>query len=88
MHQEEQQYNKLLRLYEETRVRHLREQRERREALYTTLPELAALDRKLAEGSVAATKAALEGNSDALNSLGETNRRISEQKKQILVSAR
>ncbi len=87
MHQEEQQYNKLLRLYEETRVRHLREQRERREALYTALPELAALDRNLAEGSVAATKAALEGNSDALNSLGETNRRISEQKKQILVSA-
>ena len=87
MHQEEQHYNRLLRRYEETRVRHLHEQRERREKIYEELPELALLDGRLAEGSVVAARAALDGDTTALEQLAETNRRISEQKQQILQSA-
>ncbi|MBQ9767015.1 MAG: ATP-binding protein [Lachnospiraceae bacterium] len=87
MHQEEQHYNRLLRRYEETRVRHLHEQRERREKIYRELPELAILDGRLAEGSVIAARAALDGDTTALEQLAETNRHISEQKQLILTGA-
>lgn len=87
MHQEEQQYNRLLRQYEETRAMHLREQRERREKIYTELPELADLDSLLAEGSVIAARAALDGDTTALDELAIKNRRISEKKQQILKNA-
>lgn len=87
MHQEEQHYNRLLRKYEETRMDHLRQQRERREEIYEALPELALLDGQLAEGSVVAAKAALDGDSAALDRLAETNRRISEQKQLLLTGA-
>lgn len=87
MYQEEQLYSRLLRRYEETRVQHLREQRERRKKIYTELPELSCLDDRLAEGSVLAARAALDGDATALDQLKETNRRISEQKIQLLLNA-
>lgn len=87
MHQEELQYNKLLRSYEETRTRHLREQKERRESAYRALPELADLDRQIAESSVAAAKAALDGDSSALDTLAERNTQIAAKKKELLQSA-
>jgi len=87
MHQEEHHYNRLLRSYEETRVRHLHEQRKRREKIYTELPELAQLDDQLAERSILAARAALDGDTTALDQLAENNHRISKQKQQILMSA-
>lgn len=87
MYQEELQYNKLLRSYEETRTRHIREQKERRETVYGVIPELATLDRKMAESSVAAVKAALDGDSSALDRLGKDNSRITLEKKELLQSA-
>ncbi len=87
MHQEEQYYNRLLRSYEETRVRHLHEQKLKREEIYAKLPVLAELDRKLASDSVSAARAALDGDTAALEQLSENNRKISSQKTQILQSA-
>ncbi len=87
MYQDEQLYNRLLRRYEETRVHHQHELRARREKIYQTLPELSVLDNRLAEGSVLAAKAALDGEPAALEALAETNRLLSEQKRQLLKSA-
>lgn len=87
MHQEEQYYNRLLRSYEETRVRHLHEQKLKREEIYAKLPVLAELDRQIASDSVSAARAALDGDTAALEQLSENNRKISLQKTQILQSA-
>lgn len=87
MHQEDLHYQRLLRTYEETRTRHLREQRTRREKLYTELPELALLDREIAEASVSAVRTAFDGDTSALEQLKQNNSRISSQKAQILQSA-
>lgn len=80
-------YARLLREYEETRNRHLHEQKERRETVYKELPAFTELDRQIAEASVSAARAALDGDSSAMNCLKEHNRQISEQKKALLVSA-
>ncbi len=87
MHQEDYHYSRLLREYEETRVRHLHEQKSRRERIYNELPEYAALDRQIAESSVSAARAALDGDTAALEQLTAHNARISEQKKQLLLTA-
>ncbi len=87
MQQNDMNYARLLRDYEETRNRHLYEQKNRREAVYKELPALASLDRQIAEASVAAARAALDGDSAAMNCLEEHNRQISEQKKALLTSA-
>ncbi len=87
MHQEDYHYSRLLREYEETRVRHLHEQKLRRERIYHELPEYAALDRQIAESSVSAARAALDGDPAALTALAGHNARISEQKIQLLRSA-
>ncbi len=87
MYREDLHYKRLLRDYEETRTRHLHDQKMRREQIYKELPELDALDRRIAEASVSAARAALEGNTEALDRLADNNHRISEQKNQILQAA-
>lgn len=87
MYQEEQYYNQLLRDYEETRTRHLHEQKLRREKIYRELPVLVSLDQQIAESSVAAARAALDGDSTALKELAQSNERISAQRKQLLQEA-
>ncbi len=87
MYREDLHYKRLLRDYEETRTRHLHDQRVRREHIYKELPELDALDRQIAEASVSAARAALDGNTDALERLADNNRRISDRKQQVLQSA-
>ncbi len=87
MHQEEYHYSRLLREYEETRAEHLRKQRLRREQIYREIPEFSALDRKIAEASVSAARSALDGDSAALDRLAADNRKISEEKQALLLSA-
>lgn len=87
MYREDLHYNRLLREYEDTRTKHLREQKIRREHIYEELPELDALDRQIAEASVSAARAALNGDSDALDRLANNNRTISEKKQQLLQAA-
>lgn len=87
MHPEEKYYNRLLRDYEETRARHLHEQKLRREKIYTELPMLFTLDQQIAETSVAAARAALDGDSTALEELSKSNQKISAQRKQLLQGA-
>lgn len=87
MYREDLHYQRLLRDYEETRTRHLHDQKLRREHIYKELPALDALDRQLAEASVSAARAALDGNTEALDCLADNNRRISEKKLQILQDA-
>lgn len=87
MHQEDYHYSRLLREYEETRARHLHEQKQRRDRIYEALPEFARLDRQIAESSVSAARAALDGDTAALERLTDTNRKISEQKQTLLCSA-
>ena len=87
MYREDLHYNRLLRDYEETRTRHLREQKMRREHISEALPELDALDRRIAESSVSAARAALDGDTTALDRLADTNRLISEKKQQLLLDA-
>ena len=80
-------YNRLLREYEETRNRHQRELTLRRDAVYKELPALSELDRRMAETSVSAVRAALDGDPSVLARLKENNLLISEQKKQLLSAA-
>lgn len=87
MYREDLHYKRLLRDYEETRTRHLHEQKLRRERIYKELPELDTLDRRIAEASVSAARAALEGDTAALDRLADHNRRISEEKQQLLCAA-
>lgn len=87
MQYEEQAYRRLLRQYEETRMRHQKEQRERRERLYAELPELAALDRQIAEASASAARAALDGDTTALEQLADTNRLIACRREALLQNA-
>ncbi len=87
MHQEDYHYRRLLRSYEETRTTHLWDQRARRDRVYGELPELDTLDRQIAESSVAAARSALDGDTGALDRLAETNRLLSDKKKQILQDA-
>jgi len=87
MHQEDYHYSRLLRSYEATRARHLHEQKLRRDKIYNELPALAELDRQIAEASVSAARAALDGDTAALEQLAENNRQISAEKHQLLQSA-
>lgn len=87
MQYEEQAYRRLLRQYEETRMQHQKEQRVRREKLYTELPGLAALDQQIAEASASAARAALDGNTAALEQLAATNRLISHRREELLQNA-
>lgn len=87
MYREDLHYQRLLREYEETRTRHLHEQKMRRDSVYEAIPELDVLDRQIAEASVSAARAALNGDTDALDRLAENNRLISEKKQQLLLSA-
>ena len=80
-------YHRLLREYEETRNRHRRELSLRRDTVYKELPALSELDRRMAESSVSAARAALDGDSSALARLKEDNLSISAQKKQLLSDA-
>lgn len=80
-------YNRLLREYEETRNLHRRELTLRRDTVYKELPELSVLDQKLAETSVSAARAALDGDPSALAGLKENNLLISAQKKKLLSAA-
>lgn len=80
-------YNRLLREYEETRNRHQRELSSRRGSVYKELPVLSELDARMAEASVSAVKAALDGDPSVLARLREDNLLISGQKKQILAAA-
>ncbi len=87
MNQEDYHYSRLLRGYEETRLTHLREQKTRRERVYKELPEFDILDRQIAEASVSAARAALDGDTSALDRLAEDNRLRSEKKQLLLQSA-
>lgn len=87
MHQEDLHYHRLLRSYEETRARHLREQKQRREQVYEKLPSLAELDRQIAEASVSAARAALDGDTRALEQLAENNRLLAARRQDILLAA-
>ena len=87
MQQEELHYRRLLREYEETRQLNESEQRRLQSELYDELPEVEALDQKLASESVAAGMRALEGDSSALKDLEETVRTIKHQKAQLLSAA-
>ena len=87
MHQEDYHYSRLLREYEETRARHLHEQKQRRDHIYGVLPEFARLDRQIAESSVSAARAALDGDTAALDRLAADNRKISEEKQALLQAA-
>lgn len=80
-------YAELLRAYEETRNRHLHEQKLRQEEIYNALPELAAIDREIAESSVSAARTALDGDNSLFADLQKHNRLLSEKKQQILTSA-
>lgn len=87
MNQEELNYHRLLHQYEETRAYHLREHMQRREEIYEKLPAFTELDHKIIENSVAAARAALDGNTALLETLEAGNRQISAQKAQLLLSA-
>lgn len=82
-----QQYESIMRRYEQTRDanRHLMD--ERRESVYRRIPEYRQLDTSI--GSVARDKAQsiLEGDDTALASLHDYIARISQQKQALLISA-
>lgn len=87
MQQEELHYNRLLREYEEARQFRESELRRLQSELYDALPEVEALDQRLASESVAAGMRALEGDTAALKDLTETVRSIKLQKRNLLSAA-
>ncbi len=81
------QYNSIMKGYEQTRDRnrHLTEQR--RQEIYTKLPEYGRLDESVGELSVAQAKLLLNGDDEALTRLRSSLKEISRQKKELLTSA-
>ena len=81
------QYNFIMKGYEQTRDRnrHLAEQR--RQEVYTKLPEYGKLDESVGELSVAQAKLLLNGDDEALTRLRSSLKEISRQKKELLASA-
>lgn len=84
MQEEDQIFKKLLRQYEDTRLLHERERRERKAALYEKYPIFDEIDQKIASESVAAATARLEGKTSDLSALNATLSSLSNEKKALL----
>jgi len=80
------QYDRLIQQFDERRMKARYEAEKRLNEVYEKLPRIKELDDAVAFESIEAGKAALKGDGDAISGLDEKIRRITEEKKSILVS--
>lgn len=81
------EYEAILRDYDEKQTRNRHALSERKAKVYAAIPVLSELDERIASGSVAAAKAALSGNPDAIADNSRAIELISSQKKQLIAQA-
>lgn len=79
------QYNKILREYEERRLKNKYELDKRIEEVYQAIPKIKELDEKIVSLSAESGRQALFGNTQALNKLREMTAQIKEMQKQLLI---
>ncbi len=77
----------ILREYDELRQLHRDIQRQRKEEVYSLLPDLEEIDQQLVQGSMQAAKQALQGNPSLLDDLEVKNRALIAQKAALLRQA-
>lgn len=82
-----QQYDSILREYEEKQNRSHREQLRRIQEIYKKIPEYAEMDHSISALCVAQTKKLLDGSDAALADLKRTLHALSEKKRTLLLSA-
>lgn len=89
------QINRILREYDSRQLRSRRELEERRIEIYAAIPEIEAIDRRLASGSIALARQLLNADTplqpsaisaSATEGLAEDNRRLSAEKQHLLSS--
>lgn len=78
------QYDKILNKYDARRIRAHFELEERRQEVYSRLPQIKAIDDKIIEGSVSRARLALQGQGSDLDNLKRENEALSEQKRELL----
>ena len=82
-----QQYDSILREYEEKQNRAQRQRLQRIAEIYTKIPEYEEIERSVSSVSVAQAKKLLDGDEHALLDLKHTLHRLSEKKLALLLSA-
>lgn len=80
------QYNKILRQYDQTRLKHKHLLDNRFQEIYEKIPAIKELDAAIASNAVESTRLALAGDDTAIASLQEKNRALSKEK-QVLLTA-
>lgn len=80
------QYDEIMRTYDENQIRRAHLIRTRKEALYKKVPRIAEIDREIAHNSVTQAKRMLDGDTDALAALSAQNKKLTDEKKKLLLS--
>lgn len=81
-----EQYDEIMRTYDENQIRREHLIRKRKEALYQKVPRIAEIDREIAHSSVLQGKRMLNGEEGALQDLSDRIAELSTEKKKILLS--
>lgn len=81
------QYDLIRRNYEEKQHKHHRLLLERKELIYSRLPQYQQLEEQLGTLSIARTRALIDGETDTARQLKEEFQTLTEQKKQLLTEA-
>lgn len=78
------QYQAIMRKYDEIQLRNRRLLSQRKEEVYQEIPELADLDKRIAESSVEQARKLIEGDGNALKELKKTLAELSREKQRLL----
>ena len=79
------QYDVILRQFDARRLRSKYMLDKRTEEIYNKCPEILDIDNRIAEQSIARAKRAIFGDVEALTGLDEDNRKLTDEKKRLLV---
>lgn len=80
------QYNKILRQYDQTRLKHKHLLDNRFQEIYEKIPAIKELDAAIASNAVESTRLALSGNDTAISDLQKKNQTLSEEKQELLMA--
>lgn len=80
------QYNKILRQYDQTRLKHKHLLDGRFQEIYDKIPAMKELDAAIASNAVESTRLALAGDDTAITSLQKKNKSLSEEKQALLAA--
>lgn len=80
------QYNKILRQYDQTRLKHKHLLDNRFQEIYEKIPAIKELDAAIASNAVESTRLALAGDDTAITDLQKKNKALSEEKQALLTA--